>query len=234
MVSFLISLAVLIAGYFIYGRYISNLFGPDPNRQTPCYTKGDGVDFLPMPTWKVYMIQFLNIAGVGPIFGAIMGAQFGTASYLWIVLGTIFAGATHDYLSAMMSLRQDGASLPELIGKYLGSKTRLVMSVFTIMLLILVGAVFTSSPASILGAMTRDWFTPENASMNLYMWVIIIFSYYIIATLCPVDKIIGKIYPFFAFCLIFMAVGITGYIIVVQPELKEWWDEGAFINHEWM
>ena len=234
MVSFLISLAVLIAGYFIYGRYISNLFGPDPNRQTPCYTKGDGVDFLPMPTWKVYMIQFLNIAGVGPIFGAIMGAQFGTASYLWIVLGTIFAGATHDYLSAMMSLRQDGASLPELIGKYLGSKTRLVMSVFTILLLILVGAVFTSSPASILGAMTRDWFTPENASMNLYMWVIIIFSYYIIATLCPVDKIIGKIYPFFAFCLIFMALGITGYIIVMQPELKEWWDEGAFINHEWM
>ena len=234
MVSFLISLAVLIAGYFIYGRYISNLFGPDPNRQTPCYTKGDGVDFLPMPTWKVYMIQFLNIAGVGPIFGAIMGAQFGTASYLWIVLGTIFAGATHDYLSAMMSLRQDGASLPELIGKLLGSKTRLVMSIFTILLLILVGAVFTSSPASILGAMTRDWFTPENASMNLYMWVIIIFSYYIIATLCPVDKIIGKIYPFFAFCLIFMALGIVGYIIVMQPELKEWWDEGAFINREWM
>lgn len=146
-----------------------------------------------MPTWKVFMIQFLNIAGVGPIFGAIMGAQFGTAAYLWIVLGTIFAGATHDYLSAMMSLRQDGASLPELIGRYLGSTSRIAMSIFTGVLLILVGAVFTSSPASILGGMTRDFFSPE---VNQYFWIILIFTYYIIATLCPVDKIIGKIYPF--------------------------------------
>lgn len=234
MLSFLISLAILVIGYIFYGKYIINLFGPDPNRQTPCYTKGDGVDYLPMPTWKVYMIQFLNIAGVGPIFGAIMGAQFGTASYLWIVLGTIFAGAVHDYLSAMMSLRQDGASLPELVGTYLGKRTRVVMSVFTILLLILVGVVFTSSPANILSAISRDWFSPENASLNQYIWVILIFSYYIIATLCPVDKIIGKIYPFFAFCLIFMAVGIAGYIIIMQPELKEWWDEGSFINSRWM
>lgn len=231
MYSFLISLFVLIVGYFLYGKYVANVFGPDPNRQTPCYTKGDGVDFLPMPTWKVFMIQFLNIAGVGPIFGAIMGAQFGTAAYLWIVLGTIFAGATHDYLSAMMSLRQDGASLPELIGRYLGSTSRIVMSVFTGVLLILVGAVFTSSPASILGGMTCDFFSPE---VNQYFWIILIFTYYIIATLCPVDKIIGKIYPFFAFCLIFMAVGIMGYIFIAQPEIKEWWDEGAFINKAWM
>ena len=231
MYSFLISLFVLVLGYFIYGKYVSNVFGPDPNRPTPCYTKGDGVDYLPMPTWKVFMIQFLNIAGVGPIFGAIMGAQFGTAAYLWIVLGTIFAGATHDYLSAMMSLRQDGASLPELIGKYLGSTSRIVMSVFTGVLLILVGAVFTSSPASILGGMTRDFFSPE---VNQYFWIILIFTYYIIATLCPVDKIIGKIYPFFAFCLIFMAVGIMGYILIAQPEIKEWWDEGSFINKAWM
>lgn len=231
MYSFLISLFVLILGYFIYGKYVANVFGPDPNRPTPCYTKGDGVDFLPMPTWKVFMIQFLNIAGVGPIFGAIMGAQFGTAAYLWIVLGTIFAGATHDYLSAMMSLRQDGASLPELIGSYLGSTSRIVMSIFTGILLILVGAVFTSSPASILGGMTRDFFSPD---VNQYFWIVLIFTYYIIATLCPVDKIIGKIYPFFAFCLIFMAVGIMGYILIVRPEIKEWWDEGAFINKEWM
>lgn len=181
MYSFLISLFVLIVGYFLYGKYVANVFGPDPNRQTPCYTKGDGVDFLPMPTWKVFMIQFLNIAGVGPIFGAIMGAQFGTAAYLWIVLGTIFAGATHDYLSAMMSLRQDGASLPELIGRYLGSTSRIAMSIFTGVLLILVGAVFTSSPASILGGMTRDFFSPE---VNQYFWIILIFTYYIIATLC--------------------------------------------------
>jgi len=192
------------------------------------------VDYIPMPTWKVYMIQFLNIAGVGPIFGAIMGAQFGTASYLWIVLGTIFAGATHDYLAAMISLRQDGASLSEIIGSYLGSKVKVLMSVFMVLLLVLVGAVFTSSPANILSAMTRDFFSADLQWVNQYGWILIIFLYYIIATLCPVDKIIGKIYPFFAFCLIFMAVGIMCYIIVMQPQLSEWWDEGAFVNHEWM
>lgn len=234
MISFVISLTVLVLGYFIYGRFISHVFGPDPNRPTPCYTKQDGVDYIPMPTWKVYMIQFLNIAGVGPIFGAIMGAQFGTACYLWIVLGTIFAGATHDYLAAMISLRQDGASLPEIIGTYLGKNVRVLMSVFSVLLMILVGAVFTSSPANILGAMTRDWFSPENLWMNNYLWIVVIFIYYIVATLCPVDKIIGKIYPFFAFCLIFMAVGIMAYILFAQPTLDEWWDDGKFKNVEWM
>ncbi len=187
-----------------------------------------------MPTWKVYMIQFLNIAGVGPIFGAIMGAQFGTASYLWIVLGTIFAGATHDYLAAMISLRQDGASLSEIIGFFLGSKVKVLMSIFMVVLLVLVGAVFTSSPANILSAMTRDFFSADMQWVNQYGWILIIFIYYIIATLCPVDKIIGKIYPFFAFCLIFMAIGIMCYIVFMQPELKEWWDDGAFINRSWM
>jgi len=234
MISFLIALAVLVIGYFVYGRFVSNVFAPDEHRKTPCYTLQDGVDYIPMPTWKVYMIQFLNIAGVGPIFGAIMGAQFGTASYLWIVLGTIFAGATHDYLAAMISLRQNGASLSEIIGSYLGSKVKVLMSIFMVLLLILVGAVFTSSPANILSAMTRDFFTADMQWVNQYGWILIIFVYYVIATLCPVDKIIGKIYPFFAFCLIFMAVGIMCYIIVVQPQLSEWWDEGAFINREWM
>lgn len=233
MISFLIALAFLVIGYFTYGRFVSHVFGPDPERPTPCFTRRDDIDYLPMPTWKVYMIQFLNIAGVGPIFGAIMGAQFGTASYLWIVLGTIFAGATHDYLAAMISLRQDGASLPEIIGAYLGKKTRVLMSAFSVLLMVLVGAVFTSSPASILGNMTRDFFTPDTMWMNQYGWILLIFIYYIIATLCPVDKIIGKIYPFFAFCLIFMAVGIMGYIIIFQPQLTEWWDEGSFVNHEW-
>lgn len=231
MISFLISLAILIIGYFTYGKYVANVFGPDPNRQTPCYAKRDGIDYMPMPTWKVFMIQFLNIAGVGPIFGAIMGSQFGTVSYLWIVFGTIFAGATHDYLAAMISLRSDGASLPDLIGKYLGKNCKIVMTTFTLLLLILVGAVFTSSPASIFSQMTID-IVPGH--INLYFWLAIIFAYYIIATLLPVDKVIGKIYPFFAFCLIFMAVGIGGYILIEQPKLAEWWDEGAFLNEEWM
>ena len=232
MISFIIALLALVIGYFTYGAFVSKVFGADGSRQTPCYTHQDGVDYIPMPTWKVYMIQFLNIAGVGPIFGAIMGAQFGTASYLWIVLGTIFAGATHDYLAAMISLRQDGASLSEIIGTYLGKKIRVVMSVFMVVLLVLVGAVFTSSPASILGAMTKD--LVGNDSLNLYGWIVVIFVYYIVATLCPVDKIIGKIYPFFAFCLIFMAVGIGCYILVKQPTLTEWWDDGTFVNGKWM
>ena len=231
MISFIIALAVLILGYFTYGVFVSRLFGADPNRKTPCFTRQDGVDYIPMPTWKVFMIQFLNIAGVGPIFGAIMGAQFGTASYLWIVLGTIFAGAMHDYLSAMISLRHEGASLSEIIGTYLGKTIRWVMSAFMVVLLILVAAVFTSSPASILGEMTRGIFSD---AANLYAWVAIIFTYYIIATLCPVDKIIGKVYPFFAFCLIFMAVGIGCYILIKQPPLPEWWEEESFVNEKWM
>ena len=227
MISFAVALLALIVGYFTYGKFISHVFGVNPSRKTPCFTHQDGVDYIPLPTWKVYMIQFLNIAGVGPIFGAIMGAQFGTASYLWIVLGTILAGATHDYLSAMISLRQDGASLSEIIGLYLGKTARVVMSAFMIVLLILVAAVFTSSPASILSAMTAE-------SFGLYGWIIVIFTYYVIATLCPVDKIIGKIYPFFAVCLIFMAVGIGFYILVNQPALPEWWDEGSLVNEGWM
>lgn len=234
MISFLIALVALIIGYFVYGRFVDNVFGPDANRKTPCYTRQDGVDYVPMPTWKVYMIQFLNIAGVGPIFGAIMGAQFGTASYLWIVLGTIFAGATHDYLSAMISMRQDGASLSEIIGTHLGKNVKVVMSVLMVLSLILLGAVFTSSPANILSAMTRDFFDADMLWVNQYGWIFLIFAYYVIATLCPVDKIIGKVYPFFAFCLIFMAVDIMFYIVVMQPELKEWWDEGSFVNREWM
>lgn len=226
MISFLLALALLVVGYFGYGRFISGVFGPDDSRQTPCYTKQDGVDFIPMRTWKVYMIQFLNIAGLGPIFGAIMGAKFGTASYLWIVFGTIFAGAVHDYLSGMVSLRMDGASLPEIVGKYLGGTLRQVMGWFSIVLMILVGAVFVSGPAELLAGMTQGW-------LDSYAWIGIIFIYYIIATLCPVDKIIGRIYPFFAFCLLFMAIGVLVYILVKQPVLPELWDEGSFVNKVW-
>lgn len=233
MISFVVALLVLAFGYLFYGKVVCKAFNPDPYRTTPCFTHQDGIDYIPLPTWKVYMIQFLNIAGVGPIFGAIMGAQFGTASYIWIVLGTIFAGAVHDYLSGMVSLRMAGASLPEIIGATLGKRTRLAMTVFSVFLLVLVGAVFTSSPANILSGMTHDLFSDDMQWVNQYGWLGLIFLYYIIATLLPVDKIIGKIYPFFAFCLIFMAVGIMAYILVMQPEMPEWWDEGSLVNHEW-
>ena len=227
MISFLIALLALGLGYSFYGKYISGIFAPETDRKTPAYTLKDGVDYIPMATWKVYMIQFLNIAGLGPIFGAIMGAKFGTASYLWIVFGTIFAGAVHDFLSAMISLRMDGASLPEIIGKYLGKQARVVMTIFTSILMILVGAVFVSGPAELLGGMTNGW------GLDSYAWIAIIFVYYIIATLCPVDKIIGRIYPLFAFCLLFMAVGIMCYIFIETPDMPELWDSAHFVNKEW-
>ncbi|MBR5640295.1 MAG: carbon starvation protein A [Muribaculaceae bacterium] len=213
MISFLISIAALVLGYLIYGRVIERIFGPD-DRKTPALAHPDGVDYIAMPTWKVFMIQFLNIAGTGPIFGAIMGAWFGPASYLWIVLGCIFAGSVHDYLSGMMSLRHDGASLPELIGKYLGKAMRIIMLIFSMLLLLMVGAVFVYSPALILAGIGG----------NEKMWFIIIFGYYIIATLLPIDKIIGKIYPVFAAALIFMAIGLFVCLIIKMPAIPEIWN----------
>lgn len=227
MISFILALAILVIGYIVYGRYISRVFGVENDRKTPCYTMQDGVDYIPMPTWKVYMIQFLNIAGLGPIFGAIMGAKFGTAAYLWIVFGTLFGGAVHDYLAGMVSLRMKGASLPEIIGFFLGRHARKAMGLFISVLMILVGAVFISGPAELLSNMTSSF------GMNTYVWIGIIFVYYVIATLCPVDQIIGRIYPFFAFCLIFMAVGILGYLLINRPELPEIWSEGSLVNTEW-
>ncbi len=217
MITFTIALLMLVLGYFVYGRYINKLFMPDPTRKTPAVTMQDGVDFIPMPTWKIFMIQFLNIAGLGPIFGAIMGAQFGTASYLWIVLGTIFAGAVHDFLSGGLSIRNSGESLPEIIGRFLGSRTKKVVVIFTIVLMILVGAVFVSGPAELLAGMTPDY-------MNIYLWTTVIFIYYILATMLPVDKIIGKVYPLFAFALLFMAVGILVMLYVKSPDLPEMWN----------
>ena len=203
MLTFIISLVALLLGYALYGGLVEKIFGPDPARQTPALTKADGVDFIPMPTWKVFMIQFLNIAGTGPIFGAIMGARFGPAAYLWIVFGCIFAGAVHDYLSGMLSMRNDGAGLPQLIGKYLGNGTRKAMLCFTVLLMVMVGAVFVYSPAVILKDVAGNG---SNSAMMI--WVAAIFIYYIIATMLPIDKIIGKIYPLFAFALIFMALAL--------------------------
>lgn len=216
MITFTLCLLTLIAGYFIYGHFIERVFGPD-DRKTPALTKADGVDYMPLPTWKIFMIQFLNIAGVGPIFGAIMGAMFGTASYLWIVFGSIFAGAVHDYLGGMLSLRHGGESLPEIIGRYLGLPTKQVMRGFTVILMMLVGAVFVASPAGLLAKLTPG-------ALDNTFWIIVIFVYYIMATLLPVDKIIGKVYPLFAIALIFMAVGILVMLYVYHPALPEIWD----------
>lgn len=220
MYSFLISLCALVAGYFLYGKFVEKVFGPDPARITPATAKNDGVDYVPMPSWKVYMIQFLNIAGTGPIFGAIMGAKFGPASYLWIVFGCIFAGAVHDYLLGMLSMRNGGASLPEIIGKYLGRRSRNAMLLFSIILLLLVGAVFVYSPALILGDMAGFAQTKE---ISIMIWVGIIFLYYIIATLLPIDKLIGRVYPLFAFALLFMATGLCVCLFIKWPSIPEFW-----------
>ena len=213
MITFALSLLALIVGYFLYGRFVEKVFGPD-DRVTPAMEKCDGVDYLVLPNWKIFMIQFLNIAGTGPIFGAIMGAKFGPSCYLWIVLGCIFAGATHDYLSGMLSIRNGGAGQPQLVGKYLGETTRQIMLVFTILLLVMVGAVFVYSPAEIL----------HSIGGSSTMWILLIFAYYIIATMLPIDKIIGKIYPLFAFSLLFMAFALMIMLFVKMPDIPELWD----------
>ena len=212
MISFTLSFLALILGYILYGRFVEKVFGPD-NRKTPAIAKADGLDFIVLPNWKVFMIQFLNIAGTGPIFGAIMGAKFGPMAYLWIVLGCIFAGATHDYLSGMLSMRNDGAGLPMLVGKYLGKPAKVLMLVFTVLLLTMVGTVFVYSPAEILHSMWGD----------TQLWAIIIFIYYIIATMLPIDKIIGKIYPLFAFSLLFMAAALMIWLFLHWPTVPELW-----------
>lgn len=222
MISFIIALAVLIGGYFIYGTYISKVFGVDSKRVTPVHTMADGVDFVVLPTWKIFLIQFLNIAGLGPIFGAIMGVMYGPAAFIWIVFGTIFAGAVHDFLSGMMSLRSNGASLPEIVGNQLGNRTKTALRYIALLLMILVGAVFVYNPADLLAMLT-----PE--SLDRTFWIVVIFGYYMAATLLPVDKIIGKLYPIFGFALLFMAVGIMVVLFSNSSLMPEMWDD--FYNH---
>ena len=222
MISFIIALAVLIGGYFIYGIYISKVFGVDSKRVTPVHTMADGVDFVVLPTWKIFLIQFLNIAGLGPIFGAIMGIMYGPAAFIWIVFGTIFAGAVHDFLSGMMSLRSNGASLPEIVGNQLGNRTKTALRYIALLLMILVGAVFVYNPADLLAMLT-----PE--SLDRTFWIVVIFGYYMAATLLPVDKLIGKLYPIFGFALLFMAVGIMVVLFSNSSLMPEMWDD--FYNH---
>ena len=217
MITFVIAIVLLLLGYLLYSKVIERVLSVDPQRPTPAVVHPDGVDYVPMKPWRIYLIQFLNIAGVGPICGAIMGAQFGSASFLWIVFGSIFAGAVHDYISGYISLRKDGASLPDIHGYYLGDGLKKFMRIFTILLMILVGAVFVNTPAVLLnGSFTPNW--------NIFIWVIIIFAYYLIATLLPIDKIIGKIYPVFGILLLAMAVAIVVAFVVYKPELPEIWE----------
>lgn len=224
MVSFLIALGVLVAGYFVYGLFAERVFGIDGSRPTPAMTKADGVDFMPLPTWKVFMIQFLNIAGLGPIFGAIMGIMFGPAAFLWIVFGTIFGGAVHDFLSAMISLRTGGKSLPEIVGDELGMTVRQVMRVFSIFLLVLVGAVFVVTPSNLIASMTPD-------SLDATFWAIAIFIYYILATMLPVDKLIGNLYPLFGGALLFMAVALLYVLLFGDVTIPDGFSQGLFNRH---
>ncbi len=216
MITFCISVVLLLLGYFFYSKMVERVLGVNPANTTPAVAHPDGVDYVPMKPWRVFLIQFLNIAGVGPICGAIMGAQFGTASFLWIVFGCIFAGAVHDFVSGFISLRQDGASLPEIHGTYLGNGMKQFMRGFTVLLMILVGAVFVNTPAVLLNQnFTPDW--------NIFIWVAIIFAYYLLATLLPIDKVIGKIYPIFGILLLAMAVAIVVAFIVYKVPIPELW-----------
>ena len=212
MVTFCISLIALVLGYLLYGRFVDRVFGPD-DRVTPAIAMADGVDHIVLPNWKVFIIQFLNIAGTGPIFGAIMGAKFGPVAYLWIVLGCIFAGSVHDYFTGMLSMRNGGASCPEIVGKYLGDKARKVMLVFSVLLLLMVGTVFVFSPATIL----------QEYGGTALLWIICIFVYYIVATMLPIDKVIGRFYPMFAIALLFMVAALMVCLFVEWPLLPELW-----------
>ena len=226
MITFTVSLLCLLLGYLLYGTVVERVVKPSDTTAMPCYTKQDGVDFLPMPAWRVFLIQFLNIAGTGPIFGAIMGILFGPAAYLWIVFGCIFAGAVHDYLCGMICIRQGGISLPEIIGNELGNGMRIVMRVGALVLLVLVGAVFVTTPASLLDNMVDDrgWFFSNS------FWLAIIFLYFILATLLPIDKLIGRVYPVFGLALLLMAVGI-GWNIYTQEGWMPEITDAPFVTH---
>ncbi len=222
MYTFIISLVLLVVGFFTYGVLVEKIFGINPKRETPALSKTDGVDYVPMPAWRIFLIQFLNIAGLGPIFGAIMGIFYGPAAFLWIVFGTIFAGGVHDYLSGMMSIRKGGASLPDIVGDELGIGIRQFMRVLSIVLLVLLTTNFMTSPATLIsklfGADQDFWATPM-------FWLMVIFIYYALATILPIDKLIGQFYPIFGGLLLFMGLGIAvvmlGWHSPNMPELSD-------------
>ena len=225
MITFIISLIVLVLGFILYGTFVERLFGINPNAETPAISKRDGVDFVPMKPWRIFLIQFLNIAGLGPIFGAIMGIFYGPAAFLWIVLGTIFAGGVHDYLSGMMSMRKDGLSLPDMVGDELGKGIKLFMRILSIVLLVLLTTTFLSGPATLLQGLAGLGTWNFQGHLIPIAWVLIIFAYYILATILPIDKLIGKFYPIFGAVLLFMGIGIMvvmlGWHRAEMPELTD-------------
>ncbi|MBR2927796.1 MAG: carbon starvation protein A [Oscillospiraceae bacterium] len=221
MITFLLCVAFLVVGYALYGKFVTKVFDPD-DRETPAITLADGVDYVAMPTWKVFLIQLLNIAGTGPIFGALGGALFGPVAYLWIIFGNIFAGAVHDFMCGMMSMRNKGASVSEMTGKYLGKTMLQVMRVFSVILLVMCGVVFTLGPAGLLAMLT-----PGHLDSKFWMWVVIV--YYFVATFVPIDKVIGKLYPIFGICLMIMAAGVGGSLLFSgNYQMPELWD--SFYN----
>ena len=222
MISFFICLALLIGGYFVYGKIVENTFAPD-DRETPAVRINDGVDYVVMPKWKLFLVQLLNIAGLGPIFGAMQGALWGPVVFLWITFGTIFAGGVHDYFSGMLSERNDGASISEVCGIYLGGVMKNVMRVFSVVLLVMVGTVFAVGPAGlIVTLLKKGGVTGAITSSEMWLWIIL--AYYFIATFISIDKIIGRIYPLFGICLIIMAVGvICGIFIHPEFTIPEIW-----------
>ena len=227
MITFCIALACLVLGYFLYGTFVEKVFGMDPSRKTPCYTRPDGTDYIPMPTWKVYTVQFLNIAGTGPIFGALMGILYGPAAFLWIVFGCLLGGAMHDYMSGMISIRRDGASLPEIIGDELGSTCRLVMRVVTLVLMICVGASFVMIPAGLMDQLTLQ--LVDIADTRL-LWTVLIFLFYLAVTVFSIDKIVGNVYPVFGVALLLMAV-LVGIGMFTHPEGEVPSLAAAFTDH---
>ena len=222
MISFLLCLALLIVGYFVYGKIVDNTFGPD-DRETPAVRINDGVDYVVMPQWKLFLVQLLNIAGLGPIFGALQGALWGPVVFLWITFGTIFAGGVHDYFSGMMSERNEGASIAEVTGRYLGPVMQNIMRVFSVVLLIMVGTVFAVGPAGLIVTLCKNSGMSGLLTTTLF-WLIIILVYYFIATFISIDAIIGKIYPVFGICLIIMAVGVAVGIFTKGYVIPEIWN----------
>ncbi len=214
MISFVISIIALIVGYFLYGKLIERIFGVEINKETPAIRLRDNIDFIPLPTWKIFLIQFLNIAGLGPIFGAIAGAMFGPVAFIWIVFGSIFAGAVHDYFSGMLSIRHDGLSISEIVGIYLGENVKHFMRFFTVILLIFVGTVFLVGPAKILNELTSNMFT-------MWIWIGIILVYYILSTLLPIDKLISKLYPIFGIAMLLMAIGLIFALFLGDYQIPE-------------
>ncbi|MCQ2345219.1 MAG: carbon starvation protein A [Paludibacteraceae bacterium] len=225
MITFIVALAALILGFIFYGRLVERIFHINPERKTPALTRPDGVDYVPMKPWRIFLVQFLNIAGLGPIFGAIMGIFFGPAAFLWIVLGTIFAGGVHDFMSGMLSIRKNGASLPEIVGDELGNGVKIGLRIFTPLLLVLLTTTFLSGPATLLQGLCALGTMPYQGRMMPMVWIVIIFAYYILATVLPVDKLIGRFYPLFGAILLFMGIGIMvvmlGWHADSMPELSD-------------